>query len=71
MKKSIALLALSTIFMVSCKDKVVDTVEANGTDSPQIENVTPTEATPTEVTPADSTSTEAQGYETATGDELN
>lgn len=66
MKKSIALLALSTIFMVSCKDKVVDTVEANGTDSPQIENVTPTEATP-----ADSTSTEAQGYETATGDELN
>ncbi|WP_177763000.1 hypothetical protein [Flavobacterium sp. I3-2] len=65
MKKSIALLALSTIFMVSCKDKVVDTIETNGTDAPEIENVTPKDTTSTELTP-----TEAVGYETATGDEL-
>mgnify|MGYP003419955095 CR=1 FL=1 len=65
MKKSIALLALSTIFMVRCKDKVVDTVETDGTDSPQIENVTKQDTTSTELTP-----TEAEGYETATGDEL-
>nr|WP_297306789.1 hypothetical protein [uncultured Flavobacterium sp.] len=65
MKKTIALLALSTIFTVSCKDKVVDTIETDGTDSPQIENVTQQDTTSTELTPA-----ETEGYETATGDEL-
>ena len=52
--------------MVSCKDKVVDTVETDGTDAPQVENVTEQDTTSTELTPA-----EAEGYETATGDELN
>ena len=49
MKKSIALLALSTIFMVSCKDKVVETIDANGNDSLEIENVTPQDSTSNEV----------------------
>lgn len=42
MKKTIALLALSTFFMVGCKDKVVDTIESNGNDSLQIEQVSST-----------------------------
>lgn len=37
-KKSIALLALSTIFTVGCKDKVVETIDSNGNDSLTIEN---------------------------------
>lgn len=66
MKKTIAFLVLSTVFMASCKDKVVDTIETTGTDNPQVENVTPQDSTSTELTP-----TEAEAYETATGDELN
>ena len=38
MKKTFALLALSTIFLVGCKDKVVETIDSNGKDSLAIEN---------------------------------
>lgn len=38
MKKTFALLALSAIFMVGCKDKVVETIDSNGNDSLAIEN---------------------------------
>lgn len=37
MKKTIALIVLSTIFMVGCKDKVVETIDSNGNDSLAIE----------------------------------
>jgi len=48
-KKSIALLALSTIFMVSCKDKVVETIDSNGNDSLQVEQVTSNETSTNEI----------------------
>lgn len=48
-KKSIALLALSTIFLVGCKDKVVETIDSNGNDNLQIENTTPNDSTSNEV----------------------
>lgn len=49
MKKSFALLALSAIFMVGCKDKVVETIDSNGNDNLEIENTTPNDTTSNEV----------------------
>nr|WP_297310120.1 heavy metal-associated domain-containing protein [uncultured Flavobacterium sp.] len=68
MKKSIALLALSTIFMVSCKDKVVETIDSNGNDALEIENVTQQDTTSNEVAGTmEKASFEVEGMSCAVG----